>query len=79
MKGMKTMDVLVWTLLAIGGINWGLVGAFNIDLVASIFGNMTVITRVVYCLVGFSALYDIIAIKAIWKRWGMHYDTPAHA
>jgi len=79
MKGMKTLDVVVWTLLAIGGLNWGLVGVFNFDLVAAIFGNMSILSRIVYALVGLSALYDIVAIKAIWKRWGMNYVTPSHA
>ncbi|MHC5061823.1 MAG: DUF378 domain-containing protein [Planctomycetota bacterium] len=76
---MKTLDVLVWTLLAIGGLNWGLVGVFNFDLVAAIFGEMSVLSRTIYTLVGLSAVYDILAIKAIWKRWGMHFGPPAHA
>lgn len=79
MKGMKTLDVVVWTLLAIGGLNWGLVGLFNFDLVAAIFGEMSILSRIVYALVGLSALYDIVAIKVIWKRWGMNYLTPSHA
>jgi uncharacterized membrane protein YuzA (DUF378 family) len=79
MKGMKTIDVVVWTLLAIGGLNWGLVGVFNFDLVAAIFGEMSILSRIIYTLVGLSAVYDIVAIKAIWKRWGMHYMTPSHA
>jgi uncharacterized membrane protein YuzA (DUF378 family) len=76
---MKTLDVVVWTLLAIGGLNWGLVGFFEFDLVATLFGEMSIISRTVYGLVGLAALYDIVAIKAIWKRWGMHYERPAHA
>ena len=79
MKGMKTIDVVVWTLLAIGGLNWGLVGVFNFNLVVAIFGEMSILSRIVYALVGLSAIYDIVAIKAIWKRWEMHYETPAHA
>ncbi len=79
MKGMKTLDIVVWTLLAIGGLNWGLIGFFEFDLVAAIFGPMTAASRIVYALVGLAALYDIIAIKAIWRRWGMHYSPPVHA
>ena len=79
MKGMKSLDMVVWTLLAIGGLNWGLVGFFNFDLVAAIFGEMSILSRIVYALVGLSAIYDIVAIKAIWKRWGMHFETPANA
>lgn len=79
MKGMKTLDVVVWTLLAIGGLNWGLVGVFSFDLVAAILGEMSILSRIVYILVGLSAVYDIVAIKTIWKRWGIHYMTPSHA
>ena len=72
---MKTVDVTIWTLLAIGGLNWGLVGVFNFDLVAAIFGDMSILSRIVYTLVGIAAVYNIVAIQAIWKRWGMHYAT----
>lgn len=77
-KIMKTIDVAVWVLLAIGGLNWGLVGVFDFDLVAAIFGQMSVLSRIVYTLVGLAAVYDIVAIKMIWKRWGMHYEMPSH-
>ena len=79
MKGMKSIDVVVWTLLVIGGLNWGLVGILDFDLVAAIFGDMSILSRIVYTLVGLSAVYDIVAMKAIWKRWGMHFETPAQA
>ena len=79
MKAMKTMDVFVWTLLAIGGLNWGLVGIFNFDLVAAIFGEMSILSRMIYAIVGLAALYDIVAVKAIWQRWGMHLGTVSHA
>ena len=76
---MKKLDLIIWTLLAIGGLNWGLVGIFNFDLVAAIFGEMSVLSRLVYSLVGLAAVYDIVAIKAIWKRWGMQLGSPSHA
>lgn len=47
-------------ILIIGGINWGLVGAFNFDLVAAIFGKMSIISRIVYSLVGLSAIVAAI-------------------
>lgn len=50
-------DTLVVILLIIGGLNWGLVGFFNYDLIASIFGAGSVVARIVYALVGLSALY----------------------
>jgi len=69
MKAMKNLDVVVWILLIVGGLNWGLIGFFEYNLVAAIFGPMTVVTRFIYILVGLAALYDVLAIKAIWRRW----------
>jgi hypothetical protein len=51
---------LATALLIIGGINWGLIGLFQFDLVAAIFGGPTaVLTRIVYCLVGLSAIFEL--------------------
>ena len=67
---MKTLDVVVALLLVIGGLNWGLVGLFQFDLVAAIFGGQSaVISRLVYTLVGISAVYQGLTWKAIQKRW----------
>ena len=68
---MKTIDVIVSVLLVIGGLNWGLVGIFNFNLVAAIFGAMSIISRIIYILVGVSALYDIVEWKAIQRRWAV--------
>jgi uncharacterized membrane protein YuzA (DUF378 family) len=57
---MKNFNALDWGALAIlvvGGINWGVIGAFNLDLVSYLLGDMTILTRVVYGLVGLSAIY----------------------
>jgi uncharacterized protein len=43
-------------LAVIGGINWGLVGLFNFDLVGALFGEMSAFTRIVYSLIGLAAL-----------------------
>jgi uncharacterized membrane protein YuzA (DUF378 family) len=62
---MAKMNAWSWIaviLLIIGGLNWGLVGFFKYDLVAAIFGDMSGVTRVIYALVGLSALYMIF-----WK------------
>jgi hypothetical protein len=66
---MKSIDVIVAALLVIGGINWGLVGFMSFDLVASIFGNGALLARVVYVLVGLSALYQAMQWRAIQRRW----------
>ena len=53
---MRTMNNIALTLLNIGGLNWGLVGLFNYNLVDALFGNATWITRLVYSLVGLAAI-----------------------
>lgn len=68
---MKTLDTIVAILLVIGGLNWGLVGFFSFDLVKTILGDMTLLSRVVYILVGVSAIYQALQWKAIQKRWGL--------
>lgn len=56
---MNALDWVAMVLLIVGGLNWGLVGLFNYDLVATLFGTQTPVSRVVYVLVGLSALYSI--------------------
>lgn len=64
---MRALNLITLLLIIIGGINWLLVGLFQFDLVASIFGGQdAVLSRIVYLLVGLSALYQIIPFsKAI--------------
>jgi hypothetical protein len=62
---MKTLKNIALLLVIIGGLNWGLVGLFNFDLVAIIFGAMSAIARIVYVLVGLSAFY--LAIVSLSK------------
>lgn len=56
---MKIIDKVALALVIIGAINWGLIGLFRFDLVAAIFGEMTLISRIVYSLVGISGLWTI--------------------
>jgi uncharacterized membrane protein YuzA (DUF378 family) len=73
---MRTIDVVTYVLLIIGALNWGLTGLFNFDLVAWIFGAGTIVSRVIYCLVGLSALYEVFAWRVIKRRWGIgHFLT----
>jgi uncharacterized membrane protein YuzA (DUF378 family) len=53
---MKWINGIAFTLLVVGGINWLLIGLFRFDLVAAIFGNISVGSRIIYSLVGISAL-----------------------
>jgi uncharacterized membrane protein YuzA (DUF378 family) len=57
------LDWVAIVLLIIGGLNWGLVGFFNFNLVDAIFGTMSVISRIIYCLVGLSGLWGIISLS----------------
>jgi uncharacterized membrane protein YuzA (DUF378 family) len=66
---MKTLDVIVAVLLVVGGLNWGLVGLFDFNLVATIFGAGSFLGTIVYVLVGLSAVYQAIGLKAIQRRW----------
>lgn len=61
---MKAIYTTALVLIVIGGINWGLVGFFDYNLVDSLFGMGSVLARVVYALVGLGALY-VIAVKAM--------------
>ncbi len=61
----KIIDYTALTLVIIGGINWGLIGFFQFDLVAFLFGNMSLISRIIYGIVGISALYLISAYGRI--------------
>jgi hypothetical protein len=54
---MKGLDYTLLTLVIIGAINWGLIGFFQFDLVAFIFGNMSWLSRIIYAVVGLSGLY----------------------
>lgn len=56
---MKTLDYIALVLVVIGAVNWGLIGFFSFDLVRVIFGDMTLISRIVYALVGVSGLYSL--------------------
>ncbi|MDF2502982.1 MULTISPECIES: DUF378 domain-containing protein [Clostridium] len=56
---MKTLDIISLVLVIIGAINWGLIGFFRFDLVASLFGDMSTFTRIIYALVGIAGLYSI--------------------
>ncbi len=56
---MKVIDKIALALIVIGAINWGLIGFFNFNLVAAIFGDMTIIARIIYGLVGISGIWGI--------------------
>ena len=61
---MNVVKYIMYALVLIGALNWGLIGAFNFDLVSFLFGDMTVLTRIIYTLVGLSAIgYFILSFR----------------
>ena len=65
---MKVIDIITAILVIVGGLNWGLVGVFNFDLVAKLFGDMSWLSRFVYLLVGVSAIYHLFEWRAVRNR-----------
>ncbi len=55
----KAMDCTALTIAIIGAVNWGLIGFFNFNLVAFLFGSMSWLSRIIYALVGLCGLYLI--------------------
>jgi uncharacterized protein len=70
---MKKLDIAAAVLVAVGGLNWGLVAVAKFDLVATLvgldFGETNAVSRVVYGLVGASAVYQVLQQHAIRRRW----------
>ncbi|SES16916.1 hypothetical protein SAMN04487944_12164 [Gracilibacillus ureilyticus] len=63
---MKTIDIIALVLLIVGGINWLLVGLFQFDLVATLFGGEdAVLSRIIYVVVGICAIYALKFIPKI--------------
>lgn len=61
----NVIDYTALTLVIVGAVNWGLIGFFQFDLVAFLFGNMTLLSRIVYGIVGICGLYLISAYGRI--------------
>jgi hypothetical protein len=57
---MKALNLVTLLLVIVGGVNWGLVGLFEFNLVSALFGVNSALTRIVYILVGASALYQLV-------------------
>lgn len=68
MNKLNYFDWVALVLLVVGGLNWALVGLFSFDLVATIFGDMSVFSRIVYVLVGLSAVYTLAIFGKLAKK-----------
>ena len=75
----RGLDISVASLLVVGGLNWGLIGLFHVDLVAAIcggldFGETNLLSRLIYSLVGVSAayaLYQVFSLTDFERRWSI--------
>jgi len=65
---MKAIDWIFFILLVVGGLNWGLVGIADFDLVATIFGEGSALARIVYSVVGISAVYLVVSASMKGKQ-----------
>lgn len=63
----STIATIALVVLAIGGLNWALVGLFEFDLVAALFGDMSIVSRVVYVLVGLAAVYALTLLPRLGR------------
>lgn len=68
MKQLKVFDWIALVLVIIGAINWGLVGLFKFDIVAAIFGSMSIISRIIYDVVGLAGLYLIFVVGMLQRK-----------
>jgi uncharacterized membrane protein YuzA (DUF378 family) len=76
--GSRILNIVTGVLLVIGGLNWGLLGIFGFDLVGAVFGSMTFLSRLVYALVGVSAVYQAIRFPAVSACWLRAPLRPVH-
>ncbi len=80
---MRKLDVIAGALVIVGALNWGLVAIARFDLVAAVFGlsfgETNALTRIVYGLVGLSAVYLVAQLRAIPHRWAARSSVTADA
>jgi uncharacterized membrane protein YuzA (DUF378 family) len=68
MNKLNGTEWLALILVVVGGLNWGLVGLLNFDLVGTIFGNMSILSRIIYTLVGVSSVYILAIASKLSKK-----------
>lgn len=68
MNKLSAIDWVAMVLVLVGGLNWGLVGLLDFNLVGTIFGDMSALSRIVYSLVGLSAIYLLMVVPKLQKQ-----------
>lgn len=67
---MKALHMIAWILVIVGALNWGLVGVADFNLVDKIFGMGSTLAKIIYILVGLSAVYELVTHKKTCKMCG---------
>ena len=70
---MKALHTIAFILVIVGALNWGLVGAFDFNLVNTLFGSLPALEKIVYILVGVAAIYEVATHKKVCRTC----DTPS--
>ncbi len=65
---MKAVNAIALILIIVGGINWGLIGLFDFNLVSAIFGIDTWLTNLIYILVGIAAIYGFVLLRPVMSN-----------
>ena len=68
MQKLSVLDWVALVLVLVGALNWGLIGLFQFNLVKALLGDMTILSRIVYSLVGLSAFYVAIISPKLGKE-----------
>jgi uncharacterized protein len=68
MSKLKGLDMLALVLVIIGGLNWGLVGLWDLNIISKVFGVASVLTKIVYILVGLSGVYVALIYAKLRKE-----------
>lgn len=79
---MKVLDIIVTLLLVIGAINLGVVGLFGFNVVSTLFGEATALTRVIYTIIGVGGVYEALSLsvgyESLHNRWCEVPTTSRH-
>ncbi|MDB4938471.1 MAG: hypothetical protein JWP87_5443 [Labilithrix sp.] len=67
-RGLHTAGWIATVLVVIGALNWLLVGLFDVDIVATVFGRMSTLSRIVYTLIGIAGLYEIYFARLLARE-----------
>lgn len=69
MRIVKTIDIITVIFLVLGGLNWGLIGVSDLNVVDAIFGQGSIGPKIIYTVVGCSAIWQAVQWRQIPKRW----------